>query len=262
MNAPRNPAIHPKLTDALRVAVIRKAADARALLAQALAEFGDTLVFANSLGAEDVALTHLVFSAHLPLEIFLLDTGRLPAETYSLLARLETRYKTRFKLYFPDAGAVEAFVAAHGIDAFFESVELRRACCRVRKLAPLKRALAGKQAWITGLRAAQSPTRDGLAARELDEANGLVKLNPLADWSEAEVWAYIRLHDVPYNALHERFYPSIGCAPCTRAISLGEDLRAGRWWWEAPEGKECGLHTKRTPEMTTALKHDGDHVAT
>ncbi|MDR1853522.1 MAG: phosphoadenylyl-sulfate reductase [Azoarcus sp.] len=242
MNAPRNPAIHPELTDALRAAVAGKAAAARTLLADAAAEFGDALAFANSLGAEDVALTELILGAQLPIEIFLLDTGRLPDETYALLAELEARYRTRFKLYFPDAAAVEGYVAAHGIDAFRDSVPLRRACCRVRKLEPLARALAGKQAWITGLRAAQSPTRAGLATREWDAGNGLVKLNPLADWSEAEVWAYIHLRELPYNALHERFYPSIGCAPCTRAISLGEDVRAGRWWWENPDSKECGLH--------------------
>ncbi|MDR1063713.1 MAG: phosphoadenylyl-sulfate reductase [Azoarcus sp.] len=240
----RNPAIHPALTDALRTAVAAKTAAARDFLAAAAAEFGEALTFANSLGAEDVVLTDMLSSARLSVEIFLLDTGRLPAETYALLAELEARYRTRFKLLFPAAGAVEAYVRTHGINAFYESVALRRACCQVRKLDPLQRALAGKKAWITGLRAAQSPTRDGLAQRETDAAHGLVKLNPLADWSETEVWAYIRLHDVPCNALHERFYPSIGCAPCTRAISLGEDLRAGRWWWEAPESKECGLHTR------------------
>ncbi|MDR1462392.1 MAG: phosphoadenylyl-sulfate reductase, partial [Azoarcus sp.] len=233
----RNPAIHPALTGALRAAVAAKTAAARDFLTAAAAEFGEALTFANSLGAEDVVLTDILFSARLPVDIFLLDTGRLPAETYALLAELEARYRSRFKLFFPETSAVETYVRAHGINAFYESVALRRACCRVRKLDPLQRALAGKKAWITGLRAAQSPTRDGLAQRETDAAHGLIKLNPLADWSETEVWAYIRLHELPCNALHERFYPSIGCAPCTRAISLGEDLRAGRWWWEAPESK-------------------------
>jgi phosphoadenosine phosphosulfate reductase len=241
---PRNPAIHPELTDALRAAVAEKAATARALLTAAVAEFGEALTFANSLGAEDVVLTDLIHGAHLPIEIFLLDTGRLPAETYTLLAELEARYHTRLTLFFPAAGAVETYVREHGINAFYDSVELRRACCQVRKLEPLQRALAGKQAWITGLRAAQSPTRDGLAVREADTTHGIIKLNPLAAWSETEVWAYIRLHDLPSNALHNQFYPSIGCAPCTRAISLGEDIRAGRWWWENPESKECGLHAR------------------
>ncbi|MDR3212812.1 MAG: phosphoadenylyl-sulfate reductase [Azoarcus sp.] len=243
-NRPHNPSIHPELTGALRAAVAEKAEAARTLLADAVAEFGAALTFANSLGAEDVVLTDLILTAALPVESFLLDTGRLPPETYTLLGELEARYRTRLTLYFPESDAVEAYVRAHGVDAFHQSVELRRACCRVRKLDPLRRALAGKKAWITGLRAAQSPTRDGLAQRENDGANGLVKFNPLADWSEAEVWAYIRIHDVPYNALHERFYPSIGCAPCTRAISLGEDIRAGRWWWEMPENRECGLHAR------------------
>ena len=258
----RNPATRPALTDALRAATAEKAAAARDFLAEAVAEFGDALTFANSLGAEDVVLTDIISAARLPIDIFLLDTGRLPAETYVLLAELEARYRTRLQLFFPDAGAVENYVRAHGINAFYDSVALRRACCRVRKLDPLQRALAGRKAWITGLRAAQSPTRDGLARRETDAGSGLVKLNPLADWSETEIWTHIRLHDVPFNALHERFYPSIGCAPCTRAISLGEDLRAGRWWWEAPENKECGLHAKRTPAMTAALKHDDEHLAT
>lgn len=239
-----NPSIHPALDDALRATVAEKAAAVRTLLTEAVAEFGGALSFANSLGAEDVVLTDLILSAGLPIEIFLLDTGRLPAETYSLLAELEARYRTRFKLLFPDARAVETYVREFGINAFFESPELRRACCQVRKLEPLDRALAGKKAWITGLRAAQSPTRTGLARRETDAAHGIVKLNPLADWSETETWAYIRIHDLPANALHEHFYPSIGCAPCTRAITLGEDIRAGRWWWEAPESKECGLHAK------------------
>ena len=250
-----NPGIHPELTEALRAAVAEKTGAARTLLREAVAEFGEALTFANSLGAEDVVLTDMLFGAEssdaaaaslaLPeVDVFLLDTGRLPAETYTLLAELEARTRRRFTLFFPERDAVEAWVRAHGINAFYESVELRRACCRVRKLDPLKRALAGKKAWITGLRAAQSPTRDGLARREMDAVHGLVKLNPLADWSEAEVWAYIHLHGLPYNSLHEAFYPSIGCAPCTRAISLGEDIRAGRWWWEMPEGKECGLHAR------------------
>ena len=132
-----------------------------------------------------------------------------------------------------------------GVNAFYDSVELRKACCHARKVEPLGRALAGKQAWITGLRAQQSTTRTDLPKRQFDEGNGLVKFNPLSDWSEKEVWAYIRIHQVPYNALHDKFYPSIGCAPCTRPISLGEDIRAGRWWWENPETKECGLHVKK-----------------
>lgn len=246
-----NPATRPELTEALRATVTAKAAAARALLQQAVAEFGNAgeLCFANSFGAEDMVLTDLILGqpgagTRLPIEIFSLDTGRLPAETYTLIGEVEQHYCTRLMLYFPEAAAVENFVRTHGINGFRDAVELRKACCQVRKIAPLRRALAGKKAWITGLRATQSVTRSGLPLREFDEGNGLYKLNPLSDWSEAEVWAYIRMHAVPYNALHEQFYPSIGCAPCTRAISVGEDVRAGRWWWENPETRECGLHVK------------------
>ncbi len=245
--AAANPATRPELTPALRAAVDTKAAAALALLRAAVAEFGadGELAFANSFGAEDMVLTDLILANALPIEIFSLDTGRLPAETYTLIGDVERRYGTKLKIYFPDAGAVEHYVRSHGINAFYDSVELRKACCGVRKMEPLRRALAGKKAWITGLRAAQSVTRSGLPVREFDAANGLDKLNPLSDWSETEVWAYIRIHDLPYNALHDQFYPSIGCAPCTRAIALGEDVRAGRWWWEDPASKECGLHVKK-----------------
>lgn len=245
--AASNPATRPELTDALRATVETRTAAALTVLRNAVAEFGVSgeLSFANSFGAEDMVLTDLILANRLPVEIFSLDTGRLPAETYTLMGEVEQRYDSKLKVYFPDAGAVEDFVRSHGINAFYDSVELRKACCGVRKMEPLRRALAGKKAWITGLRAAQSVTRTGVAVREFDAANGLEKLNPLADWSEAEVWAYIRLHEVPYNALHDQFYPSIGCAPCTRAIALGEDVRAGRWWWEDPASKECGLHVKK-----------------
>lgn len=242
--APTNPATRPELTDALRAAVAGKAAAAQDFLRAAVAEFGTggELTFANSFGAEDMVLTDLILQAKLPIEIFSLDTGRLPAETYTLIGEVEKRYGVKLKIFFPDAAAVEQFVRTSGINAFYDSVDLRKACCGVRKMEPLRRALAGKKAWITGLRAAQSVTRTGMALREFDDGNGLEKLNPLLNWSEAEVWAYIRIHDVPYNALHDQFYPSIGCAPCTRAIAVGEDVRAGRWWWEDPATKECGLH--------------------
>ena len=249
--APTNAATRPALTDALRATVGAKSAAALALLREAVAEFGanatnGALAFANSFGAEDMVLTDLILSNALPITVFSLDTGRLPAETYSLIGEVERRYGKKLEIYFPDAGAVEAFVRSHGINAFYDSVELRKACCGVRKMEPLRRALAGRKAWITGLRAAQSVTRAGLPVRETDTANGLEKLNPLSDWTETEVWAYIRMNEVPYNALHDQFYPSIGCAPCTRAIALGEDVRAGRWWWENPETKECGLHVKES----------------
>lgn len=246
--AATNPATRPELTEALRASVTAKAATARELLAAAVAELGTNgeITFANSFGAEDMVLTDLILGGKLPIEIFSLDTGRLPAETYTLMGEVEQRYGTRLKVFFPDAAAVEQFVRTEGINAFYDSVELRKACCGIRKMEPLRRALAGKKAWVTGLRAAQSVTRTGLALREFDAGNGLEKFNPLSDWTEAEVWAYIRMNEVPYNALHDQFYPSIGCAPCTRAIALGEDIRAGRWWWEDPASKECGLHVKKS----------------
>ena len=245
-NPATNPATRPPLTDALHTTVGAKAATALALLREAVAEFGaqGELAFANSFGAEDMVLTDLILSHALPITVFSLDTGRLPAEPYSLIGEVERRYGRKLEIYFPDASAVEAYVRNHGINAFYDSVELRKACCGVRKMEPLRRALTGRKAWITGLRAAQSVTRAGLPLREFDAGNGLEKLNPLSDWTETEVWAYIRINEVPYNALHDQFYPSIGCAPCTRAIAAGEDVRAGRWWWENPETKECGLHAK------------------
>lgn len=245
--APRNDAIHPELTTELRATVQAKADAVLELLGAAVAELGAAgeLTFANSFGAEDMVLTDLILANKLPIEIFSLDTGRLPAETYKLIGEVEQHYHTRLKVFFPEAAAVEQYVRTEGINAFYNSVELRKACCQIRKVEPLRRALAGKKAWITGLRAAQAPTRTALPVREFDAGNGLDKLNPLSSWSETEVWAYIRLHGVPYNALHDQFYPSIGCAPCTRAIARGEDIRAGRWWWEDPESKECGLHVKK-----------------
>ncbi len=244
--ATSNPAIHPTLDDALRAAVAAKASAVLALLESSVAEFGANgeITFANSFGAEDMVLTDIIARSKLPVEIFSLDTGRLPAETYTLMGDVEQRYNTKLKVFFPDATAVENYVRGEGINAFYESVELRKACCGIRKVEPLRRALSGKKAWITGQRAAQAATRAALPVREFDTGNNLEKLNPLADWSEQDVWAYIRIHDVPYNALHEQFYPSIGCAPCTRAVALGEDVRAGRWWWEDPASKECGLHVK------------------
>ncbi|KAF7600075.1 MAG: phosphoadenosine phosphosulfate reductase [Candidatus Dactylopiibacterium carminicum] len=242
-----NPATNPMIDEVLRANLAVKRANAVELLHAAVEEFGKVggeVTFANSFGAEDMVLTDLILKEGLPIEIFSLDTGRLPAETYTLIGEVEQHYGTRLKVFFPESGAVEQYVRTHGINAFYDSVELRKACCAVRKVEPLRRALAGKKAWITGMRAAQSATRTDLPTRQFDEGNGLEKYNPLADWSEKEVWAYIRIHGVPYNALHDQFYPSIGCAPCTRAITIGEDIRAGRWWWENPDSKECGLHKK------------------
>lgn len=211
------------------------------VLTQAQSEHGK-VTFANSLGAEDVVITDLIRTAVPQIEIFSLDTGRLPEETLTLLAKIEQRYDFKVSVYYPDATALEAYVRDNGINAFYESIELRKSCCHVRKVEPLKRALAGNNAWVTGIRREQAVTRDTIEFNEWDEGNQLHKINPLADWSEQEVWAYIKAKELDYNALHDQFYPSIGCAPCTRPISAGEDVRAGRWWWEDPEAKECGLH--------------------
>lgn len=241
-----NPATKPSLTDELVASANIKSSTALNLLRDAANEFGATnITFANSFGAEDMVLTDIILRNQLGIEIFSLDTGRLPTETYDLIAKTEQTYSTKLKVYFPQAAAVEAYVRANGINAFYESVDLRKACCFMRKVEPLQRALHGKKAWITGMRAEQSATRVNLPVREFDAGNQLEKLNPLSDWTEQEVWAYIRLHEVPYNKLHDQFYPSIGCAPCTRAIAVGEDVRAGRWWWEDPNSKECGLHVKK-----------------
>ena len=231
------------ITPELTASVAAKTAAAQALLADIAADWSP-VTFANSLGAEDMVLTDLIVKSGLPIEIFSLDTGRLPLETYDLMAAVDAHYGLKLKVYFPQSEAVETYVRANGINAFYESIELRKGCCYMRKVEPLQRALSGKKAWITGLRAQQAATRTGLPTREYDEGNKLEKFNPLADWSEKEVWTYIKQNAVPYNALHDKFYPSIGCAPCTRAISLGEDVRSGRWWWENPESKECGLHVK------------------
>ncbi|WP_024301562.1 phosphoadenylyl-sulfate reductase [Pseudogulbenkiania sp. MAI-1] len=223
-----------------------KLAQTEALL-QEIARDHAPAVLANSFGAEDMVLTDLIARLQLPIGIFSLDTGRLPAETYTLMQQVRERYPANpVQVYFPNTAAVESFVNEFGINAFYDSVDNRKSCCHIRKIEPLKRALAGKKAWITGLRREQSPTRQDLGDREFDADNGLMKFNPLIEWSEKDVWAYIRENQVPYNELHDRHYPSIGCAPCTRAISVGEDIRAGRWWWENPENKECGLHVKQS----------------
>lgn len=197
---------------------------------------------ASSLAAEDMVLTHAIYDGGFPLEIFTLDTGRLHAETLGMLDAVRERYGRSLTVYRPDAAAVDAHVNAHGAYAFYESVELRKACCQIRKVDPLKRALAGRGAWITGQRRAQAATRGELPEAEQDPVFGLYKYNPLAAWSEDDVWHVIRALGIHYNPLHDQGYPSIGCEPCTRAVRPGEDVRAGRWWWESSDSKECGLH--------------------
>ena len=218
-----------------------RVAETHAILTRIARDFTPA-VFASSLAAEDMVLTDLILKAELPIAIFSLETGRLHAETLSMVERVKETYDYDIALYRPEPQAVERYVADHGLNAFYDSVEMRKECCRIRKVEPLGRALAGKRAWITGQRRAQSTTRAELAVQEDDLGHGMQKFNPLADWSEENVWEYLRSNNVPYNALHDRGYPSIGCEPCTRAIQPGEDVRAGRWWWENPESKECGLH--------------------
>jgi phosphoadenosine phosphosulfate reductase len=215
--------------------------ETEAILARIAADFTPA-VFASSLAAEDMVLTDLILKAKLPIGIFSLETGRLHKETLAVLDAVKETYGYDIALFRPQTEAVDAYVAQNGLNAFYDSVEMRRECCRVRKVEPLGRALLGNQAWITGQRRAQSATRSDLRVEEDDPAHMMTKFNPLADWSEENVWEYIRANKVPYNALHDRGYPSIGCEPCTRAIEPGEDVRAGRWWWENPESKECGLH--------------------
>ena len=221
-----------------------KIANTVEVLKQAGSEYTEgKVVFANSLGAEDVVITDLI-SKHSPdIGMFVLDTGRLPEETLKLLTDVQALYgNLKVEVYYPEAADVEQYVKANGVNAFYRSQEMRKGCCFVRKIKPLKRALATRDAWITGLRREQSVTRDEIGFKEFDEGNGIDKFNPLADWTEQDIWDYIKANSVPYNELHDKHYPSIGCAPCTRAIAAGEDVRAGRWWWENPETRECGLH--------------------
>ena len=222
----------------------KKIEQVKDVLAEAARDFSP-VTFANSLGAEDMVLTDLIAKFQPDIAMFSLDTGRLPQETYDLMQAVRERYSVPLQIYFPDSAQVENFVAQNGVNGFYDSVENRKECCRIRKVQPLKRALAGKKAWITGMRRDQAVTRGGLTVSSFDADHGLQKFNPLLDLTHAEVWEYIKQNDVPYNKLHDHFYPSIGCAPCTRSVTPGEDLRSGRWWWENPENKECGLHVTR-----------------
>jgi phosphoadenosine phosphosulfate reductase len=216
--------------------------DAETVLRRAWETFGPALVFATSLAAEDQVITDIIARNRWPIPFVTLDTGRLFQETYALLGETEKRYGVKIQVFFPERDRVEEMVAEKGINLFYDSIENRKRCCRVRKLEPLKSALAPYRAWICGLRREQSVTRAAVRVVESDAANGLAKINPLAAWSEPEVWGYISARQVPYNALHDQGFPSIGCACCTRAVRRTEDVRAGRWWWEEPEHKECGLH--------------------
>ena len=228
----------------------QKRARSLALLQSAAATYSP-LTQASSLGAEDMVVTHLMHEAGLldnaSASIFVLDTGMLHGETVALIERIEARYPVKVDVYRPVEADASAFVQTNGLEAMYQSLALRKQCCHIRKMEPLARALAGKQGWITGLRREQSNARAEVPLVDTAEVatKGLTKFNPLADWTLGDVWHYIAENGVDYNPLHDQFYPSIGCAPCTRAISMGEDFRAGRWWWEDEAAKECGLHVKK-----------------
>ncbi len=228
-----------------------RVAHAVALLREAAEDHGGRIVQASSLGVEGMVLTDMIARHRLPIRVATLDTGRLHAQTRALLPQIEQRYGLQVQVFSPRSEAVVHFVRRHGENAMFDSVELRKGCCEVRKVEPMLRLLEGSTAWVTGLRREQSDHRADVPFFELD-AEGREKFYPLADWSEADVWEYVKRHEVPYNELHDAFFPSIGCEPCTRAVALGEDHRAGRWWWEQETAKECGLHQRPQPEPVAA----------
>lgn len=209
-----------------------------------LKKYKDKIAFASSMGAEDQIITHLIAQINKPIKIFTLDTGRLFPETFDLIDKTQKRYKIDFEIYFPKSAEVQEMVNSKGINLFYESIENRKQCCNIRKIEPLQRALKEVDVWICGLRREQSPTRTEMQIVEWDSFNGLLKINPLIEWTEKEIWEYVKEHNIPYNTLHDKGFNSIGCQPCTRAIMEGEDSRAGRWWWENPETKECGLHKR------------------
>lgn len=217
---------------------------AKKVLSFVINKFGRDIAFASSMGAEDQVITSMIADLNKNIKIFTLDTGRLFQETYDLIQKTNSRYNINIETVFPDARKVEAMVKEKGVNLFYESVEYRKQCCHIRKIEPLKRALKGKNAWITGLRSEQAPTRSNIKVVEWDEANELIKINPLIDWTEEDVWDYIRENNVPYNKLHDKGFKSIGCLPCTKAVKADEDARAGRWWWENQGHKECGLHKR------------------
>ncbi len=229
----------------------RKAAAARECLEAAVQRFG-RIVYANSLGAEAVVLVDIVWTAGIEVDVFTIDTGRLHEETRDLIDRIQHHYRRRIRVVHPDAEDLETLARTQGVNGFYGSLERRMNCCGARKVAPFKRAIAGYAAWVTGVRAEQSPTRSQAQPVEWDADYGLYKVSPLLDWRDEEIWDYVRTRGLPYNALHDRQFPSIGCAPCTRAIRPGEHPRAGRWWWEESETRECGLHPRARPKARSA----------
>lgn len=230
-----------------------RVAHAVALLREASEDHAGRIVQASSLGVEGMVLTDMIARHRLPITVATLDTGKLHAETLALVPAIAQRYGLQVQVFAPRQEQVVHFVRRHGENAMFESVDLRKGCCELRKVEPMRRLLEGRSAWVTGLRREQSETRAHVPFFEID-AEGREKFYPLADWTEADVWQYVKQHEVPYNPLHDQFFPSVGCAPCTRAIALGEDHRAGRWWWEQEAAKECGLHASllRRPEPVAA----------
>lgn len=239
--------------DPRELALLEAALDARLAT---IAAHHPGAVLASSLSAEDMVLLDAIARGNLAIDVFVIDTGRLHAETLALLDAARARYGRAIEVVAPRAEAVADFVAAHGRDAFYESPALRQLCCGIRKVEPLARALAGRPAWLTGQRRAQDAGRTALRFEENDARHGLPKFNPLADWADAAVWAQVRHREIPVNALHSRGYPSIGCEPCTRAIRAHEDIRAGRWWWESTGHKECGLHVATPAPSPVSLARE------
>jgi len=218
--------------------------------------------FASSFGAEDMVILDLLSKLQLDVEVFTLDTGRLHEETHRLINQARQRYSRPIRIIYPDAAALESYTLEHGDNAFYDSIELRKRCCAIRKVAPLRRALLGKRLWITGMRRQQSVTRAGLELLAYDKEHGLFKLNPLIDWASQDVSDYVKQYEVPVNELHAKGYPSIGCAPCTRAIEAGEDERGGRWWWEQAGSRECGLHLDPSGRLVRADARASEEVKT
>lgn len=211
-------------------------------LKKLVADFEGPIVFTTSFGLEDQAITHAILSESLPIRIVTLDTGRLFPETYDVWQKTNLRYGVHIETFFPDAKLISDYIQKFGPNSIYDSLEIRKECCNIRKVLPLDLALKGVKIWITGLRKEQSSFRNDLSLFEEDKAKGILKYQPLLNWTWEDTWAYIRKNNVPYNSLHDKGFPSIGCAPCTRAIAEGEDFRAGRWWWEQASQKECGLH--------------------
>jgi len=220
------------------------------------------IVFTTSFGIEDQAIAHAIFEQGLEIEVVTLDTGRLFSQTYEVWAQTERLYGRRIRAFYPDGESVESLVVRQGIDGFYASVDARRACCATRKVEPLRRALADAGAWITGLRSDQSLDRTGISFAAGDPDHRLIKVSPLFDWTREEVVSFIRAHHIPYNSLHDQGFASIGCAPCTRAIAPGESERAGRWWWEQQEKKECGLHRHRHAHPASAPREHSTEETT